>query len=386
VGESKRWTVGIGWEFNLLDNNGNIVGSATTDSDGDFFFNDVQVGEYTVEEVVQPGYYPLSPVGGVQSVTVISGTAVSIDFFNCTCPITGSIFSPGVSCFKDNNGTIDVNASGGVPPYTFSWSNGAATEDLSGLQPGTYSVTITDMEGCQNVLSTNVFEPDPLTCHAGVDQDVTTIGGNDGIATVNPFGGRSPFTFQWDENTGNQTTATANGLESGYYEVTVTDTNMCTSTCAVFISEPDPNDCPDLTPVSTLAPGNIAGNSIVQVAVSVNEVNGNDTDGSLIIVRIPSDPRFTFTWDPTLATAALIPLENNKWMYMGNNGFVHTWRFIGAGVLISGNGASAFGYVGMYDPQSTNGQTTVTATILPFSGGECNVTNNNDSEILVYFE
>ncbi len=379
--------VGVGWEFNLIDNStSSIVATTTTDAAGDFFFNDVEAGDYTVEEVIQSGYYPLSPVGGSQVVQVIVGSVVTVDFFNCPCPVSATIVSPGIRCWKDSNGTLDLSVSGGQSPYTFLWSNGAVTEDLVGLQPGVYSVTITDSDGCEQVASAAVTEPDPLTCFVRVDKDVTMIGGSDGEATSTPQGGSSPFTYQWDMAAGSQTTATAVGLSTGYYLITVTDKNNCTNTCSVFIGEPDPKDCPDLTPVTTLVPGNIQGSSSIEVSVNVNEVNGNDTDGSAIIVRVPSDPRLVFAWNPALPTAAGTTLDNMNWNYLGDNGIVHTWRFIGPGVLIAGNGSSPFGFEGTYDPQSTDGQTTLTATIIPFSGGECNLTNNADSERLVYFE
>lgn len=379
--------VGVGWQFELIEtSSGNVEATTTTDASGDFFFNDVEVGNYTVREVIQPGYYPLTPAGGMQSVQVTAGSVATIDFFNCSCPMFGSIVSPGIRCWNDINGTLDLTVFSGVPPYTFIWSNGAVTEDLAGLPAGIFSVTITDDDGCQAVATSIVLEPDPLGCFANADQDVTIIGGSDGEATVTPNGGTAPFTYQWDMAAGSQTTATAIGLASGYYIVTVTDKNNCTTTCSTFIEEPDLKDCPDLTPVTTLVPGNIAGPSAIQVAIKINEVNNNDTDGSPITVRVPSDPRLTFAWDPSLMMAASIPLENTKWDYLGDNGIVHTWRFTGPGVLIPGNGSSPFGFEGQYDPQSTDGQTTLTATIIPFSGGECNLANNADSERLVYFE
>ena len=148
-----------------------------------------------------------------------------------------------------------------------------------------------------------------------------------------------------------------------------------------------PGLCPDLTPISTILPGNIAGVSFVGVAIQITELNGISTDGSAIIVRIPSDPRFVFTWDPTLTSVALTPVDNIDWVYNGNaGGIFHEFQYNGLTGSLPGGGISSFGFAGTYDPQSTDGQTTITATIFPFSGGECSIINNTDSERLVYFE
>lgn len=144
--------------------------------------------------------------------------------------------------------------------------------------------------------------------------------------------------------------------------------------------------CPDLTPIMTILPGNIAGYSPVEVAVQITELADVDTDGSVIIVRIPSDPRFVFVWNIGLTMAALVPVQNADWNYLGDNGFVHTWTYNGPGLIIPAQGLAAFGFQSFYDPQATSGQTTLTATILPFSGSECNAMNNTDSERLVYFK
>jgi len=56
-----------------------------------------------------------------------------------------------------NNGAIDVTAAGGTPTYSYTWSNAATTEDLTGLLPGTYTVTVTDANGCNVVLANNVL-------------------------------------------------------------------------------------------------------------------------------------------------------------------------------------------------------------------------------------
>jgi|GEM_PF-767588 len=146
------------------------------------------------------------------------------------------------------------------------------------------------------------------------------------------------------------------------------------------------DDCTDLTPITTILPGNIAGMSGVGVAVEITELNGIDTDGSAILIRIPSDPRLTFVWDPALTSVALTPVNNANWTYLGDNGIVHTFKFNGTGLVITGGETEAFGFQSTYDPQATDGQTTITASIVPFGGGECNVLNDTDSERMVYFE
>ncbi len=144
-----------------------------------------------------------------------------------------------------------------------------------------------------------------------------------------------------------------------------------------------PDTSPDLSPVATVVPSNIQGISALAFVVNVNEVNGFPTTGAAMIVRVPSDPRFTFTYDPNATAIGGAPVDNSDWTYLGNNGIVH--QFLNADVLPA-NGISSFGWNGLYDPQATDGQTTITATIVPTSGGETNFLNNTDSERLVYFK
>ncbi len=142
--------------------------------------------------------------------------------------------------------------------------------------------------------------------------------------------------------------------------------------------------CPDLSPILNLLPNNISGASNINIVAEIVELGGADTDGSTIKVRLPSDPRFSFTYDPTLMNIGFNPVQNADWTYTGNNGVVHEFTYNPA-VLVA-NGRTAFGYVGVYDPQATDGQTTLTVTIVPLSGGECVFTNNTDAETLIYFD
>lgn len=141
--------------------------------------------------------------------------------------------------------------------------------------------------------------------------------------------------------------------------------------------------CPDLSPVITVIPGNIQGVGSVDIAVEVFELNNVDTDGTPIIVRIPSDPRLTFTWDPTLTFVAFTTVKNSDWTYLGDNGIVHNVQYTG---VIGGGQLAGFGFEATYDPQNTDGQTTISSSVIPFTGGDCEFLNNVDAERLVYFD
>jgi len=168
--------------------------------------------------------------------------------------------------------------------------------------------------------------------------------------------------------------------------ITFPNTNNYADVASCYCISSIPPACPDLTPTTYILPGNISGMSVVQVAVRIKEVNNAPTDGQQITIRIPSDPRMLFVWDIGLTQAALIPVQNADWNYLGDNGIFHSWTYNGPGLIIPGGTSSSFGFQGFYDPQSTQGFTSISATVVPFSGGECTVTNNADAEKLVYFD
>jgi|GEM_PF-4508425 len=139
----------------------------------------------------------------------------------------------------------------------------------------------------------------------------------------------------------------------------------------------------NLTPVMFVLPSSLQGPSNVGVVVKVSETENFNTDGSSIKVNVPSDPRLTFSYDPTLTFVALQQVNNSLWTYLGDNGVIHQFEYTGP---LSALSTVSFGVNAMYDPQGTDGQTTITATVVPFSGGECYVTNNVDAELLEYFD
>ncbi|MBL6446042.1 T9SS type A sorting domain-containing protein [Fulvivirga sp. 29W222] len=149
-------------------------------------------------------------------------------------PLDLSAIPSPTSCIEDNSGSIDLMVSGGTEPYTYSWSDGSTTEDLSGLAKGIYSVTVTEAGGCSATLRVSVVAE---TFQVSTDSQNPTCMGADGYIQVTPLGGQSPYTYLWSNG---GTTAEISGLSSGMYDVTVTDATGCSRKLYFYLTEPDP--------------------------------------------------------------------------------------------------------------------------------------------------
>ena len=148
--------------------------------------------------------------------------------------------STPVDCAGGSNGTATVVPAAGTGPYTYLWSNGGTTATISGLSAGSYSVVVTDQNGCTAECSATVMEPAALSAScSGIDGDCNN--GNVGSASVTPTGGVPPYSYSWSNG---QTTASISGLGSGTYTATVTDANGCAANCSVTITA---NGCCNVT-------------------------------------------------------------------------------------------------------------------------------------------
>ena len=139
-------------------------------------------------------------------------------------------------CFNDSTGNVIIDEAGGVPPYSFAWSNGGIAQDILNVPAGNYTVTVTDTNGCQSNISQTLVNPTQLVISV-TGTDVTCHGAADGTATVSPSGGTPGYTFQWS---GGQGTSTINGLSGGLFFVLVSDNNGCKESGSVQINEPAP--------------------------------------------------------------------------------------------------------------------------------------------------
>ncbi len=226
-----------------------------------------------------PYTYHWSPSGGnaASASNLSSGifTVTVTDAGGCTDTAMVTITSPpainlvmGVangSCSVPT-GTAWVTASNGTGPYGYSWTpSGGTNSTASNLTAGTYSVTVTDANGCTAVNGIAVTASGTLTL-TNYQVNLSCNGSNDGIAGVSITGGTAPFSYTWAPSVG--ATATVSNLSAGNYTVTATDGTGCSNTANFTITQP-----PALVLAMSTTPTN-CGQSVGTAGVSAGGGTG----------------------------------------------------------------------------------------------------------------
>ncbi len=152
-----------------------------------------------------------------------------------------------VSCFDENDGIVELTLTGGNPPFSYNWSTGDTTNMPQNLPPGSHTVTVTDVNGCEIEETYTITEPGKL--FLAQNSTPATPGNSDGTATVLVFGGTPPFNYTWDDPA-NQTDSVATGLSKGTYNIIVTDANGCSVTKSVEITSTDGIQRPQISDIS----------------------------------------------------------------------------------------------------------------------------------------
>lgn len=195
--------------------------------------------------------------------------------------LTATVAKTDVLCYQANNGTATVTPIGGTGSYTYSWSpSGGTAATATGLSPNTYTVTVTDENGCFVTESVQITEPSALSA-TDSHTNVSCNAGNNGTASVVATGGTGAYTYSWSPSGGSAATAT--GLTAGIYTVTVTDENSCSTTNTITITEPD-------ALILTATP----------IAVSCH--NGNN--GSATVSVTGGTGAYSYSWAPSGGNAA----------------------------------------------------------------------------------
>ncbi|MBI4647851.1 MAG: gliding motility-associated C-terminal domain-containing protein, partial [Bacteroidia bacterium] len=211
------------------------------------------------------------------------------DNYSCSIIDTAIIVEPAqilvnfqnitdITCYGYSDGAVTASGSGGVPGYTFNWSNLTTNATLSNVSAGSYIVTITDANGCTAKDTIELAQPDSLYL-AGSSIDATCNNSN-GQATVTVTDGTAPYSYEWEAAAGAQTTATAVNLSQGEYTVLVTDSNDCESNIDVLV-------------------GNVPSGTVTVTVNSHISCFGLSDGEMWASVTTGGNPPYTFLWSNT---------------------------------------------------------------------------------------
>lgn len=184
----------------------------------------------------------------------------------CHTLMTSTFVDSNISCNGGSDGGVTASATGGTPSYTYLWSNSATTASITGVAAGTYTVTITDDNGCITSSDETVTEPALLSTSTSIDSNISCNGGSDGGITASTSGGTNPYSYAWSNSA---TTASITGVAAGTYTVTITDANGCTASSDSTVTEP----------------------------TALGTATADNGDGSVVVTAFGGTSPYTYLWD-----------------------------------------------------------------------------------------
>lgn len=243
------------FETIFLDQPTELIGSIIKVADVDCFSGDSGALQATVSGGTPP--YAYSWINeditlGVQTATISNLQSGEyrvevLDALGCRITINESITEPRnplsaeiipshLTCVEGSNGSLDLTVLGGTEPYTFVWSNGATTEDISNLAEGSYEVNITDANGCTIGTKMVIITPQPIKI-SFTKENVSCADQADGSISITKIeGGFGPYTIRWSTGAIDEE---INELSEGEYSVTVIDAAECSITRFIQIDKFD---------------------------------------------------------------------------------------------------------------------------------------------------
>jgi gliding motility-associated-like protein len=220
---------------------------------------------------------------GTYNVTVTAANGCSVPVSVVVNDIGAAVLaisSTPISCNGACDATATATLTGGTAPFSFLWNDPAAqtTATASGLCAGTFSLDVTDANGCVSTQTVTISEPAAITLSIAIVIDEQCLGNCDGLVSVVPSGGTLPFTFSWNDPA-SQTTSTAINLCPGAVTATVTDANGCTATATATVG---------------------AGNTITASATSTNVTCNGLCNGTATVTPANGTTPYSFVWDDSL--------------------------------------------------------------------------------------
>ena len=229
------------WPAPVINPPGTINGAAAEST------GQSQISQLLVNSTISAATvtYIITPISGV-----CPGTPFTITV-TVNPSITPNVTVTNNTCFGINNAGIQTNITGGIPfssgvPYIIVWNgpNGftSSNSSIGNIEPGTYTLSITDAGGCPILETYAITEPDDIIIITDVEKDITCFGDADGGAAFTVTGGTLPYSYVWTKDSNPASfafTEDLSGLSPGLYSVSVTDANSCGPKIVTFnITEP----------------------------------------------------------------------------------------------------------------------------------------------------
>jgi hypothetical protein len=187
-------------------------------------------------------------------------------------PIAATPTSTAVTCYGAATGAISLTVSGGSGSYTYSWTNGSTSQNLSAVNAGPYSVTVTDGHNCTSTATASITQPVAISIVPTVTNLPCTGGANTGAVNIVVTGGTGADTYLWSSGA---TTESLTGLNAGTFTVTVTDASHCTATLTSFVSQ---------------------SGSVNLTAAVTNVTCFGLSNGSISVTVTGGTPSYNYTW------------------------------------------------------------------------------------------
>ena len=255
---------------------------------------------------------------GTYTVTIADANGCSVDSTGVIQNITGG-FVAGVATVTDENcgdasGAVDIAVSGGIAPYSYVWSNGVVSEDLTGLSAGVYDLVVMDGAGCSTNLSATVNNISGTLAITNAVTNNENCGDAAGFVDLTVNGAATPFTYLW---TNGATTQDLSGLSGGVYEVTITDFTGCM-----------------LTQTYTI----VNNNNGLNTAITMNDELCGNSDGNIAVIATGAAP-LIYTWTGGTPTSCCDYTLN-----MQDQG--NSWNGASIDVVVGGNNIGNFSVLG----------------------------------------
>jgi gliding motility-associated-like protein len=270
------------------------------------------------------GTYTLSITDIYNCIDTLQVTLTEPDTLVSTLSALTYIGGNNISCYSAADGEITPTVNGGIHPYFYDWSNNETDSVINGLIAGTYTVTITDTNGCETQNSITLTEPDSLEIDTTIGI-VHCLGGSDGSIELIPSGGIAPYTYNWSNG---ETTQIIDSLSAGFYDATVTDENGCEQYLSVELEDGYQLE-------TEMDPVNVSCHNFADAEAEVTPTNG----------LAPYD----YLWSNNAQAALISPIDTGTYTVL----------------VTDANDCEAYDTVRITQPDSLLG----TATLLQYPGG-----------------